>query len=347
MEKEKQYNKFEDPKYRDLVRRTVAKGATDDELDEFLYYAQARGLDPMLKQIYLIIRSTRNPQTGLYENKATIQTSIEGLRMIAARTGYHAGTEREVLYDENGKIKGATARVYRSDWKVPATETVSFWEYAQRGRDGQVAGLWATKPETMIKKVAEAAALRLAFPAELGGMYEFSEMDAAEGEIITDVTPRSNPSNSSGKPQPEAKPEENKAAEKADVLGDMADLGDDLPPVNEPINESTQKENNRTAEVEPQPITPSETPRWITGKFVGDMWIENFNFNGEPHVCFAIAMDNGAKVLFPEKHPIIEKKLITEALNTGKMVSVLTWTWGEFEAIAGNTGKEMKEAKAS
>ena len=37
-------------------------------------------------------------------------------------------------------------------------------------------------PETMIKKVAEAAALRMAFPNELGGVYTQEEMAQAENE---------------------------------------------------------------------------------------------------------------------------------------------------------------------
>ena len=37
-------------------------------------------------------------------------------------------------------------------------------------------GLWGRMPETMIKKVAEAAALRMAFPADLSGVYADEEM---------------------------------------------------------------------------------------------------------------------------------------------------------------------------
>jgi len=36
---------------------------------------------------------------------------------------------------------------------------------------------WTRMPETMIKKVAEASALRMAFPDELGGVYSQEEMN--------------------------------------------------------------------------------------------------------------------------------------------------------------------------
>ena len=47
--------------------------------------------------------------------------------------------------------------------------------------------MWAKMPETMIKKVAEAAALRMAFPDELGGLYAQEEMDQANPEVKNTV----------------------------------------------------------------------------------------------------------------------------------------------------------------
>ena len=61
----------------DLVKRTVANGATNDELQLFLAQCTRTGLDPFSKQIYFVKRG----------GKGTIQVSIDGMRLIAQRSG--------------------------------------------------------------------------------------------------------------------------------------------------------------------------------------------------------------------------------------------------------------------
>src|SRR4051812_44493119 len=76
----------------DLITRTVAKGAAPDELALFLYQARRTGLDPLSKQIYCIVRQTRDGP------RAAIQTGIDGYRLVAQRTGVYAGSD-DALYD--------------------------------------------------------------------------------------------------------------------------------------------------------------------------------------------------------------------------------------------------------
>jgi hypothetical protein len=64
-----------------LIKRQVCVGATDDELKMFLHQAQRSGLDPLARQIYAIKRN----------GKMTIQTSIDGFRVVAQRSGQYAG----------------------------------------------------------------------------------------------------------------------------------------------------------------------------------------------------------------------------------------------------------------
>src|SRR4051812_5452214 len=76
----------------DLLKRTVAEGTSDDEFALFLEVSKASGLNPFQRQVYAIMRDTYNPKTKQKEPKMTIQTGIDGYRLIAARTGIHAGT---------------------------------------------------------------------------------------------------------------------------------------------------------------------------------------------------------------------------------------------------------------
>ncbi len=171
----------------DLIKHTVAIGATDLELKLFLYQANKRGLDPLTRQIHFIKRKQYNPDTEKYDEVGTIQTGIDGFRVVANRTGKLSGIKRGVIKSETGKLIGAWAEVYRKDWTEPAREEVSFDEYCQKKKDGSPIRLWASMPETMIKKVAEAAALRMAFPEDLSGIYSHEEMQQADivtGEIV-------------------------------------------------------------------------------------------------------------------------------------------------------------------
>jgi len=168
----------------DLIRHTVAVGATDSELKLFLYQATKRGLDPLARQIHFIKRKRYNPETERYEEVGTIQTGIDGFRVVADRTGKRSGISRGAIRNDKGELTGAWAEVYRSDWQHPAREEVSLKEYCQKKKDGSPMGLWATMPETMIKKVAESAALRMAFPEDLSGIYTHDEMQQADIEIL-------------------------------------------------------------------------------------------------------------------------------------------------------------------
>lgn len=155
-----------------LIKLTVAKGATDSELQLFLYRCKNMGLDPLKPGQVHFVKYGNNP--------GTIIVGIDGFRSKAARTGRHIGTKRGLIRDDNGKCIGAWCEVYRSDWSHPARDEVSLSEY-NTGK-----AQWRSMPETMIKKVAEVSALRMAFPDDLGGMYSHEEMDQAADKNVKD-----------------------------------------------------------------------------------------------------------------------------------------------------------------
>ncbi len=90
------------PEQIDLLKRTICKGCTDDEMKLFLYTCTRLGLDPFLRQIYAIKRG----------GQMTIQISIDGYRLIAEKTKqYVPGKEPSYQYDNQGKLLCATAYV--------------------------------------------------------------------------------------------------------------------------------------------------------------------------------------------------------------------------------------------
>jgi len=161
----------------DLVKRTICKGASDDQMMLFEYVCTRTGLDPFMKQIYGIIRQTNNKETNKKEPTMTIQTSIDGLRLIADRTSkYLPGRDSTFTYDKDGRIFSATSYLKkwsRGEWHE-ISATAIFSEYKP---NGYVNDFWNSKPHIMLAKCAEALVLRKAFPAEMSGVYAKEELD--------------------------------------------------------------------------------------------------------------------------------------------------------------------------
>jgi phage recombination protein Bet len=160
----------------DLVKRTVAKGAGDDEFAMFIYLANKYELDPFLKEICFIKRRVWNPYKNGFDEVPSIMTTRDGFLAIAHRTGQFGGIESDVIYDGNGVLDGAICKVWNKSFPNPVIVKVKFKEYCAYNKEGKPQALWSSKPETMIKKVAESQALRKAF--NIKGLYSEEEMEA-------------------------------------------------------------------------------------------------------------------------------------------------------------------------
>jgi len=167
---------------KELLKATICKGASDDEFELFVHACKRTGLDPFMKQVYAVKRW----DSSLGRQALTIQTSIDGFRLIAERTGrYSPGKETKFEYDENKNLISATAYVKKmtadGTWHE-VSATAFFEEYAQKSKEGKLTSFWAKMPKTMLAKCSEALALRRGFPAELSGLYTTDEMQQANSK---------------------------------------------------------------------------------------------------------------------------------------------------------------------
>ena len=178
-----------------ILMNSVFKNLFEDEAHVAWRLSKRRGLDVEAKQIFFV------PYVDKKGNRSVIaQTSIDGLRLIAARTGNYGGQinakltvrlkngDKKVIdheeYDpsETKEIISATIEVINKEFPQPQKATALLKSYAKT-YNGQLQGLWGTMPDVMLLKCAESLALRKAFPQDLGGLYSNEEMDQAKNDI--------------------------------------------------------------------------------------------------------------------------------------------------------------------
>lgn len=182
--------RFDDAKIA-LIKRVIAPTVSNDEFAMFIERCRQTGLDPIARQIYAISRYDR--QAG--GNRMTIQVSIDGMRLLAERSGKYAGQIGPFLCGEDGEWKdvwlsskppiAAKVGVCRSDFREPLWAVAKYSSYVQTNKEGAAAGLWAKMPEVMLSKCAESLAIRRAFPHETSGLYTREEMMQADQHGVT------------------------------------------------------------------------------------------------------------------------------------------------------------------
>lgn len=170
----------------DLVRE-ICPEATELDAKAYAIACLTHRVNPYSRQIYLVKTSRSQP--------AAVVVGIHALEKLAHRNADYRGIGHGiVVVGKDGaiqkkrgtalypgeKLVGGWAEVHREGMD-PFYEEVSYSEYCQTYKDrasGEVRprSTWAQYPATMIDKVARSHAYRSAYPDELGGLYEPSEI---------------------------------------------------------------------------------------------------------------------------------------------------------------------------
>lgn len=187
----------------ELIRRTVAKDCNPAEFDQFIHICKAVRLDPLRRQIYAFVFSKNEPE----KRQMTIVTAIGGYRAIADRTGNYRPGPTTITYSDGAAnaatnplgIEYAEATVFKhshGEWH-PVIERAYWDEFApikeiwidkkpsgkfelDRKKDG-----WRRMARVMIEKVAEAKALRRAWPDDFAGLEVEEEVDRRASVDLT------------------------------------------------------------------------------------------------------------------------------------------------------------------
>ena len=170
------------------VRAYLVSGqgaVTDQEVAMFMSLCKYQHLNPFLREAYLIKYGT-SPATivtgkDVFTKRANRNPRYEGKQAgIIVLTQDGRVAEREGTFKLPAEqIVGGWAKVYIKGQKAPEYAAVSFDEYAGRKSNGELNSQWASKPATMIRKVALVQALREAFPEDFQGLYSPEEIPAA------------------------------------------------------------------------------------------------------------------------------------------------------------------------
>ncbi len=168
----------------ETIKKYINPRVTDQEAYVFLQICRARRLNPFTGEVHLIKYTDAEPATivvgkDAFTRRAEEHPAFDGFEagiIVRHKDGKIEHRQGAVLYSDEEELIGGWARVYRKDRSISFYSEVTLSEYTQYKKNGEIQRFWREKPATMIRKVALVQSLREAFPGDLGGLYDQSEM---------------------------------------------------------------------------------------------------------------------------------------------------------------------------
>jgi phage recombination protein Bet len=241
------------PSQIDLLKSSLYPNVPDDQMKLFVATCDRTGLDPFARQIYMVERKFKDQRTQEWKSKYEIQASIDGLRVVAERTGHYQGQDGPYWCGKDGQWKdvwldaappmAAKIGVLKGGFSQALWSVAKWDSYAQISRDGKMSPMWKKMPDLMLAKCAEALALRRAFPNQLSGIYTGEEMAQADNPVTSSGPQTSPPPSTQGEPKEfaEARERRIKAEEEAKrILGDTPPDDAPLPEQMDPLDQALE-----------------------------------------------------------------------------------------------------------
>ena len=174
-----------------VVRNTIFKNATNEELALFFHICKSNNVSPLDR---LLFPSVYNDAAG--NRTVVVVTSIDLMRSRSVDTQLDDGVDEPeysletITFQDEKKNdfivpEWCKVRVYKKGVDRPYVGTARWVEFYPGEKRGH---MWRKMPMIMLAKCAEAQARRLAFPKELSKLYEESEMMQAT-EMLAGLPP--------------------------------------------------------------------------------------------------------------------------------------------------------------
>ena len=185
-----------------IVRNYLVNGngqITDQEVVYFINLCKSQGLNPFIKDCYLIKYGNTTPaqmvvSKDVFLKRAERNSEFDGLDagiiVINNESGELTYRKGAFYLKDREEVVGGWADVFRKNTSHPTHIEVSVEEYAGRTKDGKLNSQWSSKMGTMVRKVAITQALRETFPNDFQQMYSEEEMNV---DMKLDETPIQQP----------------------------------------------------------------------------------------------------------------------------------------------------------